>query len=139
MKKLREAGVEILLEPGTRVPGWIRSQCLNVVELTIKDLNGRRVRSLKIYGGFSNFFIGGVVDVMMPGSGNWCRAFAPMKALSIRDLKTGVVQYNYHCCPKCETLTGYKTGAHRPSAVAGREDVSFACTKCGRQWELKSI
>ncbi len=131
-------GVQILLEPGTRVPVWIRNQTLNV-RLGRKRLNGRTVRSLKISEGEASFFPGGGVDVKMPGSGEFWGAFQPMKVLEIRDLGGNVIKRNQYLCTECATLTG-KMESHEPSTVvAGRVDAIFKCTRCGYQWELKMI
>ena len=95
-------GVQILLEPGTRVPVWIRNQTLNV-RLGRKRLNGRTVRSLKISEGEASFFPGGGVDVKMPGSGEFWGAFQPMKVLEIRDLGGNVIKRNQYLCTECAT------------------------------------
>lgn len=144
----REVEVEILLEPGTRLPRWMFPFIRGVPGRGIKprmdirrgELGGRRVRSLKIYGGDASFFVGGAVDILPPGHGNWVRAFEPMKVLSIRDSAKGTATNNHYLCTQCQRLTGKKTGAHRPSSqVAGREDTDFKCTKCGHEYELKAI
>ena len=84
-------GIEVLFEPKTRVPLWVRNQTLNV-QLGLGQLNGRRVRSLKIRKGEASFFPSGGVHVKMPGSGEFWVAFQPMKVLEIRDLKGNLIK-----------------------------------------------
>src|SRR3989344_4209645 len=131
-------GVQILLEPGTRVLDWIRNQTLNV-ELGRERLNGRTVRSLKIRKGEASFFPGGGVEVRMPGSAKFRVAFLPMKVLEIRDLGGNLIKRNHYLCTECGTLPG-KMESYEPSTVvAGRVDAIFKCTQCGYRWELKMI
>ena len=130
-------GVEVLFEPRTRVPLWVRNQTLNV-KLGPGQLNGRRVRSLKIRKGEVSFFPSGGVEVKMPGSDEFRVAFQPMKVLEIRDLKGNLLKRNHYLCTECATLTG-KMDSHKPSDVSGLVDANFKCARCGHQWELKRI
>ncbi|TAL49540.1 hypothetical protein EPN83_00120 [Patescibacteria group bacterium] len=130
-------GIKLLVEPGTRVPKWVRNQTLNV-EVGRESLNGRIVRSLKIRKGETSFFPGGGVVVKMPGSDEFWVAFQPMKVLEIRDLKGNLIKRNHYLCTECATLTG-KVENHKPSDVAGLVDADFKCTQCRHQWELKRI
>jgi len=130
-------GVKLLLEPGTRVPNWVRNQTLNV-EAGRERLNGRTIRSLKIRRGEASFFPGGGVVVKMPGSDEFWIAFQPMKVLEIRDLRSNLVKRNHYLCTECVTLTG-KMENYKPSDVSGHVDGNFKCTQCGYQWELKRI
>ena len=130
-------GVELLLEPGTRMPNWIKNQTLNV-EIGSGNLNGRKVRSLKIRKGEALFFPGGGVDVKMPGSGEFRVAFQPMKVIEIRDLKGNLIKRNYHLCAECATRTG-EMESYRSSDAQSHVDASFKCTECGYKWELKRI
>lgn len=130
-------GVQLLLEPGTRVRNWVRNQTLNV-KVGREQLNRRTVRSLKIRSGVASFFPSGGVEVKMPGSGEFWVAFQPMRVLEIRNLKGNLIKRNYYLCTECATLTG-KMENHKPSDVAGCVDADFKCTHCGHQWELKRI
>jgi len=130
-------GIEVLFEPRTRVPLWVRSQTLDV-ELGPRELKGRRVRSLKISEGEALFLPGGAVGVKMPGSDEFWVAFEPMKVLEIRDLNGKLIKRNHYLCTECATLTG-KIESCKSSEVAGHDDANFKCTQCKLQWELRRI
>lgn len=131
-------GIELLLEPGTRVPNWVRNQTLNI-EIGREHLNGRTIRSLKIRKGEASFFPGGGVVVKMPGSDEFWVAFQPMKVLEIHDLKGNLIKRNHYLCTECATLTGKMMEDYKPSDVSGLVDANFKCTQCGHRWELKRI
>ncbi len=129
--------VEIILCPGTRIPGWIRNQTLNV-EISRVDFIKRTARSLKIRGGEAIFFPGGRVVVKMPGSDEYCAAFGPKRVLEIRNLRGKLIKRNYYLCAECGFLTGYVEN-YRPSDVAGLMDKDLICTTCGYRWKLKRV
>ncbi len=132
------SGVKLVLEPGTRVPRWIRYQELNV-ETGRERLNGRAVRFLKIRKGQASFFVQGTVIVKMPGSKKMHGAFQPMRVLEIRDLKGNyLIKRNHYLCTGCATLTGKKV-SHKSSERSGFVDVIFECSQCEHRWELKGI
>lgn len=130
-------GIEILLTAGTRIPLWISNQTLNI-KVTGKTTKGRRVRSLQIKGGEAFFGPAGVVDIKMPGSGEFWVAFHPLKVLEINDLEGNLIKRNYCLCEKCFTNTG-KIVEDSPSEKYGRRDVVTQCTECGNTWELKGV
>lgn len=131
--------LEILLKPRTRVCRWIKNQTLNV-EIGVRDMNGRKVRSLKIRNGEALFSPGGGVIVKMPGSSEFWLAFGPMKVLEIRKPeKDGAVSIirNHHLCTECGLLSGQAI-ASTPGLIAGRMDISFKCNDCGFEWEFRN-
>ncbi len=132
-----QIGVKLFLQPGTRVPSWIRNQTLNI-ELGYERLNKRKVRFLKICNGEAFFFAGGGVMVKMPGSDKFWVAFSPMRVLEIRDLENNLIERNHYLCTECVALTGEKKN-YQQSNVSGLVDATFACTRCGHRWELKRI
>lgn len=132
-------GVCLTLEPGTRIPNWIRNQTLNVkIGNKRHAISGRRLRFLEIKKGEASFCPGGGAEVKMPGSGNFWVAFQPLRVLEIADFEDGNMKRNYFMCAKCGTLTG-KIVSEKPSTVAGRSDVVVRCTGCGFDWRLGSI
>lgn len=140
LRRQHETGVELLLEPRTRVPAWIRNQTLSVSVGSV-SFQGRRIRSLKIRGGTVSFLPGGSVGVKMPGSHGVWVAFRPLKVLEIRDLKGTLIERNHDLCPKCGNLAGSMVSHTQPSTtkVAGLVDGTFECTQCGHRWELEGI
>lgn len=130
-------GVEIPLATGTRIPLWISNQSLNV-KVIGKTIMGRHVRSLQIKEGEARFGVVGVVEVKMPGSGEFWVAFQPLKVLEIRDLEGNLIKRNYCLCEKCFTNTG-KISKESPSEKYGRVDVVMQCTECGNTWELTAV
>lgn len=131
-------GIKLLLEPGARVPNWIRNQTLNI-EVGRERLNERPIRFLKIRKGEASFFPGGGVMVKMPGSDEFWDAFQPMKVLEIRDLKDDLIKRNHYLCTECATLTGKMENYEPSTVIAGRMDANFKCTQCGHQWKLERI
>ena len=126
-------GVQLFLEPGTRVPGWVRNQDLNV-KIRRERLRGRTTRLLLIRKGEAQFCNGGGVVVKMPGSSKWWGVFVPMKVLEIRDLKGVLIKRNYHLCTECSTLTG-RVESYK-QVEGGLLYQTFKCTDCGYEWEL---
>lgn len=131
------SGVQLRLEPGTRIPIWIRNQSTNV-EATRERVNGRTVRLLTIKGSGASFLPGGVVAVKMPGAGEFCVGFQSLKVLEILDLQGNLIKRNHHLCTECFTNTGEMIDS-RPAAHGSRVDATFQCVQCGYQYELEGI
>lgn len=125
-------GVSILLEPGIRLPVWIRNQDLNVTQDWVQ-LGQRRVRRVRIRGADACFGSGGFGLVQMSGSSEYWEAFKPNSVLEIRTLGGQRLLRNYYLCQHCGRLAGeiVKT---EPNLVCSFVNALFKCKKCNREW-----
>ena len=130
--------VEIILEPGTRVPLWIRVQNLRVEIRNLKE-GGKRVKSLLIRGGEAHFIPGGAIGVIVPGSSESRQAFddKTVREIFFRNGDgNGEHIRNHRLCPKCGALVGERVVTEPASTPGGRATTVMQCLDCSESWPV---
>ncbi len=129
-------GVNILLEPQSKIPLWIRAHDVTARVTKVRDKGGRCFRRLRIEGGEAYFMMGGVVYVRMATMKEGRQAFGERLVLAIRGLETNaLITRNHHRCPDCH----YNWGEilEQESGGTGKAATVFKCRQCARTWGLR--
>ena len=132
-------GIEILLEPKTSIPSWLRNlPGAQISRGGAKEHNFRKIRILKIPKGEAIFLPGGSVGILPPRFKNLRVAFGPKKVLEIHDSAGKLLKRNWYLCKSCFALTGMRID-YQPGSISGRQNSNFSCGNCDSGWYLENI
>jgi hypothetical protein len=125
-----EATAKIILEPGTRIPTWIR-RLDKKVEIQKMKQGPRLFRVIRIHGGDAHIDFDGSVSVRVPGSNTMHKAFSVQCVIGVRSAGQEKIVWSHRLCLSCMTLSCHGVDLH-PGPGAFDVIVKYECETCKR-------